>query len=179
MKELKEYNIPFVGLSIGSHRFDYKIRGEFFEVFEYVEFNDADINIALDFEKRSTFFELYFSFEGKVNVNCDISNEAFDQDTSGKLKLVVKFGEDYNDEDPEILILPHGEYEINLAQYIYEMIVLSQNVKRIHPGIEDGTLDSEVFEKLEELKPHDDFEEKEEVDPRWEKLKDLLTDTKK
>ena len=176
MKELKNFNIPFVGLDIGSHRFDYEISEEFFEFFEYDEFNKAKLNIAIDFDKRANFFELNFNFNGKVNVNCDVSDEEFDLDLNGDLKLIVKFGEEFNDENPEILVIPHGEYEVNVAQYLYEMIILSQPIKRIHPGIEDGTLDSDVYDKLEELRPEENFEEKENVDPRWDKLKNLLTD---
>ena len=67
--------------------------------------------------------------------------------------MVVKFGDEYNDENIDILIIPHGEYEINIQQYIYELIVLAVPTKRIHPGVEDGTLDSEILEKLEELSP--------------------------
>ena len=177
MKELKNYIIPFVGLSIGSHRFDYQVKDEFFEFFEYEEFNSADINVVLDFNKRSNHFDLNFKFDGKVNVNCDVTNEEFDMSLEGSLRLLVNEGEEFNDDNPEILILPHGEYELNVAQYIYEMIILSQPLKKVHPGIEDGSLDSEVYNKLEELRPQGSIEEIEEekVDPRWDKLKDLLT----
>ena len=41
------------------------------------------------------------------------------------INLIVKFWEVYNDENEELLILPHGEYEFNIAQYIYETIILS------------------------------------------------------
>ena len=51
-------------------------------------------------------------------------------------------------DDDEILILPHGSHEIQIAQYIYEMIVLSVPQKKVHPGIADGTLKSEILEKL-------------------------------
>jgi uncharacterized metal-binding protein YceD (DUF177 family) len=177
MKELKDYIIPFVGLSIGSHRFDYQLKDEFFEFFEYEEFNSADIHVVLDFNKRSNHFDLNFSFEGKVNVNCDVTDEEFDMNVKGDLRLLVNEGEEFNDDNPELLIIPHGEYELNVAQYIYEMIVLSLPLKRVHPGIEDGTLDSDVYNKLEELRPQGSIEEKEEekADPRWDKLKDLLT----
>ena len=90
--------------------------------------------------------------------------------------LLVKFGESYNDEDDEILILPHGEHQVNIAQYIYEMIVLSVPSKRIHPGVLDGTLNSEVLKKLEELRPKENKKDKNKIDPRWEVLKKLLTD---
>jgi len=48
--------------------------------------------------------------------------------------------------------------------------------KRIHPGIEDGTLQSEVLDKLNELQPKEKRSNKEENDPRWDELKKLLTD---
>jgi uncharacterized metal-binding protein YceD (DUF177 family) len=45
--------------------------------------------------------------------------------------------------------------------------------KRVHPGIEDGTLKSEILDKLKELQPQQESPS-EDVDPRWDKLKDLL-----
>jgi superfamily I DNA/RNA helicase len=60
------------------------------------------------------------------------------------------------------LILPHGEHQIDVSQYIYEMIALSVPVKRIHPGIKDGTLNTEALDKLNELKVSEVKEEIEE-----------------
>ncbi|WP_179009393.1 YceD family protein [Winogradskyella forsetii] len=178
MKALKSYTIPFVGLKIGEHHFDFQIDNTFFEHFEYDEFNAVDINIDLKFEKKSTLLELHFSAEGLVNIDCDITNEPYDQSISDSFKLVVKFGNEYNDDNEDILIVPHGEYEINVAQYIYELIVLAVPVKRVHPGIEDGTLQSDILSKLEELSPNEDIKTKssEDIDPRWNNLKKLLTD---
>ena len=178
MREIKEYTIPFVGLKLGKHHFDYKIDNSFFEHFEYNEFNSATISTELVFEKKTTLLELTFSVKGSVNVNCDLTNEPYDQNINGEFKLVVKFGDEYNDDNEEILIVPHGEYEINVAQYIYELIVLSVPQKRIHPGVEDGTLDSDILKKLEELSPKadKDNDNSEDIDPRWQTLKKLLTD---
>ena len=55
---------------------------------------------------------------------------------------------------------------------------LAVPIKRIHPGVEDGTLDSEILKKLEELSPKlkEEKEKEEEIDPRWNTLKKLLTD---
>ncbi|WP_047549024.1 YceD family protein [Psychroserpens sp. Hel_I_66] len=179
MKPLKEFTIPFIGLKVGKHHFDYQIDKKFFEHFEYDDFNDVDVKTELVFEKKTTLLELFFEISGSVNVNCDLTNEPYDQFVDGEFKLVVKFGEEYNDEFEDILILPHGEYEINVAQYIYELIILSMPAKRIHPGVEDGTLDSDILEKLEELSPKslgEKEETSEEIDPRWNTLKKLLTD---
>ena len=38
MKPLKEFIIPFVGLKLGKHHFDYHIGETFFEYFEYDDF---------------------------------------------------------------------------------------------------------------------------------------------
>ncbi|TSE06393.1 MULTISPECIES: YceD family protein [Aquimarina] len=178
MKQLKEYTIPFVGLKQGLHQFEYQIENTFFEHFEYDDFNSALIKADLEFNKKTTMFELRFKASGTVNVNCDLTNEPFDLPIQNELFLVVKFGSEYNDENEDILILPHGEYEINVQQYIYELIVLAMPPKRVHPGVENGTLKSDILEKLEELSPKEKtiVDNDEETDPRWDKLKNLLND---
>jgi len=178
MKALKKYIIPFVGLKLGKHHFDYHIDNTFFQDFEYDEFNATDINIDLQFEKKTTLLELLFTVTGTVNINCDLTNEPYDQAIEDSFKLIVKFGEAYNNDEVDILIVPHGEYELNVAQYIYESIILAVPAKHIHPGIEDGTLDSDILKKLEELSPNKEEQNisKEETDPRWDNLKKLLTD---
>ncbi|WP_298340916.1 DUF177 domain-containing protein [uncultured Algibacter sp.] len=178
MKLLKEFTIPFVGLKIGKHHFEYKVEQAFFEHFEYEDFNDVNINVNLVLEKKTTLLELHFKISGWVNVNCDLTNEPYNQTIENEFDLVVKFGDEYNDENIDILIIPHGTYEINIQQYIYELVILAVPIKRIHPGVEDGTLDSEILDKLEELSPKlkKNKDKEEEIDPRWNTLKKLLTD---
>jgi uncharacterized metal-binding protein YceD (DUF177 family) len=177
MKGLKEYNISFVGLKEGSHDFQYQIDNKFFEEFQYTEFNEVNISANVNFIKKSTLLELFFTIKGTINVPCDMTNEYFDQEISGEYPLVVKFGPEFNDENEEILIIPYEEYQINVAQYIYELIVLSAPSKRIHPDVLNGTMKSKALEKLKELEINNEktVEEEESTDPRWDKLKDLLT----
>ncbi|MEW7289732.1 YceD family protein [Aquimarina sp. 2304DJ70-9] len=178
MKQLKEYTIPFVGLKQGLHQFEYDVDNTFFEHFEYDEFNASAVRVDLEFNKKTTMFELQFKASGTVNVNCDLTNEPFDLPIENEIFLVVKFGDEYNDENEELLILPHGDYEVNVQQYIYELIVLAIPSKRVHPGVEDGTLESDILERLDELSPREKTIENtnEETDPRWDKLKNLLND---
>lgn len=176
MMKLKEYFIPFSGLKLGKHEFVYRIDNAFFESFDYHEFNGASIRAKAILDKMSTMMELELQAEGTVNVDCDLTGEPFDLPLESKLGLVIKFGEEYNDEDDEILILPHGEFQINIAQYLYEMTVLAVPQKRVHPGVGDGSLKSEILDKLEELQPKENKEPSKETDPRWDDLKKLLTD---
>ena len=178
LKQLKEFTIPFVGLKIGKHHFEYEIKQAFFEYFEYEDFNDVNVKVDVILEKKTTLLELHFKISGFVNVNCDLTNEPYNQAIENKFDLEGTFGDEYNDENIDILIIPHGTYEINIQQYIYELIVLAVPIKRLHPGIEDGTLGSEILEKLEELSPglKKNKEKEEDIDPRWNTLKKLLTD---
>lgn len=184
MKEFKTYAIPFVGLKIGEHKFEFDIDHTFFALFDYHEFNHAQVKVDLTLIKKANMLELAFEIEGKVNVDCDVTMEAFNLPISNHIELVVKFGQDYEEVNEELVILPHGEYQIEVQQYIYEAIVLSLPAKRVHPGVEDGTLDSPILDKLDELQPtslaekeeQKENEIEEEIDPRWEKLKDLLKD---
>lgn len=180
MKKLNEFLIPFVGLKLGKHQFEYQIDKSFFERFEYDEFEQSNIKVNVVLEKKSTMLELNFKHKGTVHVPCDLTSEMFDLPVKGTFRLVVQFGDAYNDDNDELLILPHGEHQIDISQFIYEMIALSVPFKRIHPGVKDGTLDSEALKKLNELAVKEEkpaaAEKKEDTDPRWDKLKQLLKD---
>ncbi len=176
MKDLKLFNIPFVGLKQGSHLFEYEIDKTFFEAFDFNDFNNSKVYVSLNFEKKSTLLNLHFKIEGYVNVDCDVSLESYDQPVSGNFSLIVKFGPEFNDDNEEILVLPYEEYQINVSQYIYELIVLSVPTKRVHPKVVDGTMKSEAMEKLESLQVEDENKDINNVDPRWDKLKGLITE---
>lgn len=175
MKNTGDFLIPFIGLKIGKHHFDYQISKEFFEEFGFDEFESCLINVQIVLEKKTSHLEIGFKHNGSVNVPCDLTGENFDLSIKGKLKLIINFGDAYNDDNEELLILPHGEHQVDVSQYIYEMIALSIPQKRIHPGVKDGTLKSEALDKLNELQSNINKEKKEEeIDPRWDKLKKLL-----
>lgn len=133
MKSMKEYLIPFIGLKLGKHQFDFQISKKFFDEFSYDEFESCDVDVNVVLEKKTTMLEISFKHQGTVNVPCDLTGENFDLPIKGKLKLVVQFGEEFNNDNDELLILPHGEHQIDLSQYIYEMIALSVPQKEFIP----------------------------------------------
>ena len=189
MNTEKTYSISFIGLKNGEHTFEYQIDSDFFKNYNYDDFNSIQANISVLLNKKATHLEVNFKAEGVANVPCDVTNENFDLPIEHEFNLIVKFGEEFNDDHDEILVIPMNEYEINLSQYIYELIVLSIPVKRVSPeAAEDEDFDEEefdfLFEDEEEDNEMEDSQEddtesdsdKEDIDPRWEKLKKLLTD---
>lgn len=178
MKPFKAFDIQFAGLKLGTHQYEYTIEQTFFELFEYDEYNSVSVKVRLELEKKTTLLELKLLAKGVVNVNCDLTNEPYDQSVTSEFEMVVKFGPEYNEDNEGILIIPHGAYEINVAQYIYELIVLAVPQKRIHPGVKDGTLDSDILKMLENFSPKSvkKTNSNKDIDPRWDSLKKLLTD---
>jgi hypothetical protein len=57
MKDTKEYLIPFIGLKLGKHHFEYQISNAFFEIFDYNEYENSDIKVNVVLEKKSTLLE--------------------------------------------------------------------------------------------------------------------------
>ena len=156
----------------GIHLFNYEIGNKFFKNFDYYDFLDAKIFAKLELEKQSTLLNLKFSFNGEIEVQCDVSMESFDLKLETEHAVVVKFKDDIISTDDKVIFMPVGSHSIDVSHLIYESIILAVPQKKVHPGIENGSLKSEIVEKLEELRPKKNFNEK--TDPRWDKLKDLL-----
>jgi uncharacterized metal-binding protein YceD (DUF177 family) len=168
MKVTKEFLIQFIGLKLGKHQFEYIIDKKFFDSFDYEDFNNASVKTTVVLDKKNTMLELNFKHKGTVNVPCDLTNESFDLPIKGELKLIVRFGEIFNNDSEELLILPIGEHEIDVSQYIYEMIILSVPLKRVNKLSKLDFSSNKTTKKKEEIQQN--------TDPRWDKLKKLLTD---
>jgi len=61
MDILKEFLIPFSGLKLGKHQFEFQVNNTFFTHFGYDEFNDSNIKMNVVLEKKSNMLELNFS----------------------------------------------------------------------------------------------------------------------
>jgi uncharacterized metal-binding protein YceD (DUF177 family) len=175
--KFENYAIKFTGLKLGEHRFEYKIDNTFFDEFDYQEFLESDIQADVILNKKNTHLEFDIYIKGKVKVECDITLETFDLPVENALSIVVKFGDDFKEVDDKLIIIPQGHNEFQIEQYIYECVVLAVPSKKVHPGVEDGTLDSEILDKLNHhsIDREENIENKE-TDPRWDKLKKLLKD---
>jgi uncharacterized protein len=117
---------------------------------------------------------LEFKISGTVKVNCDLCTAEFDLPIEGDYKLIIKVGgSDTGNEDDDIITVAANEHELDLAQYIYEYIVLSLPIKRVHPLDKDGnsTCDKEMLEKVKNYLI--DQEKDEKSDPRWDGLKNI------
>ena len=174
MEANADFDIQFSGLKDGVHTFEFQLTEPFFETFDNEEFNAVAAKAVVNLHKKPTLMEVEFSLGGHVNVNCDLTNEPFDMAVSNCFQLVIKFGSAFSDDHDDMIVLPHGSHRFNVTHQLYELVVLSVPQKRVHPGVEDGSLNSEVLDKLHQLKPSpNSHASQSETDPRWDALKKL------
>ncbi len=181
MEKFRYYNVSFAGLSLGQHDFEFQITQPFFELFDFEQdFRNPDLKLQLTLDKKNNFLELFFDLSGSVEVDCDLTNETYREELKGKSEIIVKFGEELDDTDDEVWVIPRGEFQINIAQMLYEMTLLALPTKRIHPDVKSGKSHSDMLELLEKYSVQEADEEidgsesnDQETDPRWEALKKL------
>lgn len=138
MNPLQQYKIGFVGLSIGSHAFAFEIGPEFFVGFDTAAFEQGLVKLDLVLEKSNNMLTLHFTFNGQVELECDRCLENYMQAFALQRQLLIKFGEAYQEQSDEIVIIPSTESHIDIAQYVYEFLHLGLPVKRVHPDGPDG-----------------------------------------
>ena len=153
MDKLRNYEIPFIEL------FDTE-----------KEFDNAEITINVLLDKHSSFLEFNINCIGIVELICDITTEKFNYPIKENIKFLVKFGEEYDDSHEEIITIPHQDYAFNIAQLIYESVMLSIPMKKLSPNISDEDL--ALLEKYAPQVIEEEIED-EIIDPRWEMLKKL------
>ncbi len=175
MAGISEYNIAFKGLALGRHEFDFQINKRFFDYFDGGIAEDGDIQAKVVLEKQSSLMVLQFQVSGTVKIQCDRCLDLYDQPVESENKVFIKYGEDSYEEGDDVIWIDTNEYELNIAQMIYDFVILAIPIRQVHPDDEDGNslCNPEMLEKLEDLSYNHD-ESEQETDSRWDDLKKLL-----
>lgn len=170
MERFRNYDVAFAGLKEGRHHFQFEVGEEFFQLFEAEqEFTHPQITVDVELLKRTTFLEFHVHAYGTIRLMCDVYVEPYDHPIDENLKMIVKFGEDYDELSEEVAVIPFTDYAYNVAQLIYEMVVLAVPMKKLCPT---AAAEAEEEEQLPEPAAPE-AEESEEIDPRWAALKKL------
>jgi uncharacterized metal-binding protein YceD (DUF177 family) len=169
---LKNFVIPFVGLGIGDHQFEFMIDDKFFACYEYSEIKQAQVRIDLNVEKSDRMLVFTFRMAGTLRVTCSRCLDEFDMPVEGEEVLYLKYGNEYKEEDDDVIIIPETESQINIAPFIYDYLSLMVPYRVVHPENENGetACDPDVINRISNTS------EQKDTDPRWDKLKNLNID---
>ncbi len=145
MEETQRYSIVFKGLKNGRHEFRFAVDKSLFEAFENTEIKDGACEVRVDLNREESQLVLDVSISGDVVVACDRCLEDCHIPIDYEGRLLVKFSEEEHEYDGEVIWLLPGEDQVDLAQYIYESIVLSLPYQRVHP---EGECNPEMLERF-------------------------------
>lgn len=170
METFDQFTIPVAGLSDGLHEYDFQIGKAFFQQFEGSLVEDADIAVHFSFDKRSDLYVMSFEIDGTVKSICDRCLETFDLPVEDEQSLLVKFDET-EWEDVDIVYIPHGTQQLNVARYIYEFINLAVPMTKTHDDAGESC-DPEMLKYIEK----EEDEQKADSASIWDSLKGLNLD---
>ncbi|MBW3466221.1 YceD family protein [Arthrospiribacter ruber] len=186
MKFLRTYDIDIIKLKEGKHTFEFNVGDEFFRFYEADDWvNGADLTVNVHLNKTASLMEASFEINGTIGLTCDRSLEEFDYTLTHEELMIYKYGPMEQEISEDVQMITRDTSSINVAQLIYEFILLAIPAKKIHPdymddededefGEEEGTVvyvsdenqdkDSDSSEQAGDSKP---------ADPRWEILNKL------
>ena len=186
MENLDTYKIDLKGMQSDAYTYEFTLDDQFFALIDAPEVQKGEVYVSLNVKKLAQSFELNFQTEGTVKVLCDRCLDEMDQSVHSVDRLIVKLGDEYSEEEDDLVIIPANEGVIDVAWFMYEFIALAIPIKHVHA---EGECNKEMNEKLGSLlcsssndgegyletenhKMGDDGETV--IDPRWNELKRLL-----
>lgn len=192
MGKFSAFKLPLKSLGAGAHEFEYRLDKSFFANMESTDVHDADLDVKLAIKYNGDFYDLDFHIAGEVVLICDrcLDDLHFPIDTA--YHIVVKYGEDYNDDSDEVLEIPDSDNFLNVAYMIYDTVELAIPIKHVHPmgkcnrqmsmllkkhrataNDEDAELENELIDEMDSM-PESNGEPA--GDPRWDALRKLSGD---
>ncbi|MGA0556955.1 YceD family protein [Larkinella sp. VNQ87] len=178
VKELQKYTITISSLENKSYEFDFESGDAFFEAMEQDLIQRGSFKTQLVLTKSSSMIQLNFHIRGTVELTCDRSLELFDEPFDIREQLFLKYADRTEELTDEIELIQWDTQQINVARYLFDFIVLSLPMKKLHPRFRDeeaGESDDQEGKVVYRSEPSEpDAEEGEPpIDPRWDLLRKL------
>ena len=158
MAAKRTFEIAFVGLKQGVHEFNYVVDDKFFVEKGDPDFTNCTANIKLLLDKKSSFMLLKFEIGGKADTTCDRCGNKLPMDIWDEFNMLIKLVENPDEmnaqeEDPDVFYISKTESHIDVADWIYEFVLLSFPIQKSCSAEEMGgpQCNQEVLAKLKAM----------------------------
>ncbi|MCR4916909.1 MAG: DUF177 domain-containing protein [Prevotella sp.] len=171
MCNLEQFKVDLKALTEEVTPLEWELDDQFFEQLEDAQLQQGSVHVSGSIRKAVGFFELELQSVGTVRVPCDRCLEMMDQPVEADLRLIVKMGSEYTDDD-DVITVDEAHPVLDTAWLIYESIALAVPIRHVH---QPGDCNVSMSEKLNELSAarSSDADAEDAVDPRWAALKGL------
>jgi uncharacterized metal-binding protein YceD (DUF177 family) len=169
MKVSDQFSLPLKALKDGMSVFEYKLDGDFFQSFENELIGACEISQKVILDKRSEVIVLIFSHEGYMITDCDRCLEEIKLPLRGSKTFVVKFVEESQEDEEDIIYLLQDQDKFDLSSLINEVVTLSLPMVKTYDCENDvkSPCNPEVLKYLD----REDISE--DSSPVWAELKNL------
>ena len=173
MKAQDQYILPLKSIKEGTKILDFELERDFFKSFDNELVGDCSIQQKIVVEKRSELIVLHFSHQGYIKANCDRCLEPIKIPVSAEQRFILKFVEEPQEDEEEIVYLSQDDDRYDLAPLINEVVTLSVPMVKVYDCEEDekapcnrevlkylnreepSKLESQIWDQLRDLKLED------------------------
>ena len=164
---LERFDIDLKALTDEVTPLSWELDDQYFESLEDVQVQGGSLHVSGSIRKTVGFFELSLHTDGTVRIPCDRCLDMMDQPIEADLRMIVKLGSEYR-EDDEVITVDENEGVLHVAWFLYESIALAVPIQHVH---QPGDCNDAMMRVLEEHSAarSSDADAKE-IDPRWSAL---------
>jgi len=172
MDKLIEYQIPYKGLSIGTHEYSFHADDKFFADLQVETIRGGNLEIDFVLDKQSRLMQADIKIIGTLKLVCDRCLDAFDFDIDVDYNQIYKYGNSPENHNDDIKYLGDDSFQLDVSELIMENVLLQIPIRKIHPDDANGNSTC----KAEQLNLIDEYGKREQADPRWNALKNIKFD---
>ena len=168
MCRIERFKIDSKGLTKESTPLEWDLDDQYFSALDSAEVQGGALHVSGSIRKATGFFELQLAISGTVRIPCDRCLDPMDQPIETGLRMVVKLGSEYSEQD-DIVVVDEAERILDTAWFIYESIALAIPIQHVH---QPGDCNDAMMRMLDEHSAarSSDEDAQKEIDPRWEAL---------
>lgn len=144
------YTLDYQGLSLGEHHISFDFSDDLFAIWNESPIEKGSGRVDIDMVRHASFLELDVRITGVVELECDRCTDIYDQPVDFEGSVVVKISDaaPKEESDGDIIWIAQNE-KLDLKQWIYESILLSLPLQRVHANQSD--CNAEVIKYIQQL----------------------------
>ncbi|MGM9836227.1 MAG: YceD family protein [Muribaculaceae bacterium] len=189
MAKLATFRIPLRGAKQGTDNYEFLLDDDFFRAMESIDILGGAVKVSLAVRRANEANYFAIHCQGTIQIVCDRCLEPMDYAVEADYDLAVKYGDEYDDSNDGVLIVPEGDNDLDVAPIVYDTVALSIPLQHVHA---EGECDEATWQALQAHTAHDLDDEPDEygtyadedadadqldnetnIDPRWAELMKL------
>ena len=189
LAKLATFRIPLRGAKQGTDNYEFLLDDDFFRAMESIDILGGAVKVSLAVRRANEANYFAIHCQGTIQIVCDRCLEPMDYAVEADYDLAVKFGDEYDDSNDGVLIVPEGDNDLDVAPIVYDTVALSIPLQHVHA---EGECDEATWQALQAHTAHDLDDEPDEygtyadedadadqldnetnIDPRWAELMKL------